>query len=260
MSETLHLKVSGPVATVTLTRPQLHNAFDAELTGNLTQAFQKLGVAEAVRVVVIEAEGPSFSAGIDIGWLRQTNDQDPAESLRDSMQLAMLFDAIDRCPKPVVAIVQGAALGAGVGLVAAADIAIAADEATFSLSEVRLGLLPSVIAPLLTAAMGSRALRRYMLSGERFDSREALRLGLLHGVVAADKLATARDHVIEACLKGSPKAQASAKELLRVVEDSPAGPDLMRYTASHFSDLRASPEGREGLAAIAEKRRPAWGE
>jgi len=259
MTEALHVKISGAIATVTLNRPEVHNAFDAQLAGNLTQAFQKLGVAEAVRAVVLEAKGKSFCAGIDIAWMSRSASQDAAENQRDAMQLAMMLDAIDRCPKPVIAMVQGAALGGGAGLVAVADIAIAAEEASFALSEVRLGLAPSIVAPYLHLAVGTRACRRYMVSGERFDAREALRTGLVHAVVAADKLAAARDHVVEACLKGGPKAQAATKELIRVVDDSPMGPDLMRYTASHFSDLRASEEGREGLAAFLDKRRPAWG-
>ena len=258
MTEALHVKISGPIATVTLNRPELHNAFDAQLAGNLTQAFQKLGVADAVRVVVLEAAGKSFCAGIDLGWLSRTATQDAAENQRDAMMLAMMLDAIDRCPKPVIAVVQGAALGGGAGLVAVADMAIASEEASFALSEVRLGLAPSIVTPYLYAAIGPRACRRYMISGERFDAREAQRNGLVHAVVTADKLSPARDHLVEACLKGGPKAQAAAKEIIRVVEDSPQGPDLMRYTASHFSDLRASDEGREGLAAFLEKRRPGW--
>ncbi|CAA7612348.1 Enoyl-CoA hydratase/carnithine racemase [Candidatus Terasakiella magnetica] len=259
MNESLHVKVSGAVATVTLSRPEVHNAFDAVLTGNLTQAFQKLSVADAVRVIVLEGRGPSFCAGVDIAWVSRTAGQDAAEHQRDAMQMAMMLDAIDRCPKPVVAMVHGAALGGGAGLVAVADVAIAAEEASFALSEVRLGIAPSLITPYLAAAMGARACRRYMVTGERFDAREALRLGLVHGVVAADKLASARDHVVEACLKGGPKAQSATKELIRVVEDSPMGPDLMRYTATHFCDLRTSEEGREGLAAFLDKRKPSWG-
>jgi methylglutaconyl-CoA hydratase len=257
MTDALHVKISGVIATLTLNRPDVHNAIDAQLAGNLTQAIQKIGVAEAVRMVVIEAKGKSFCAGIDISWMNR--DQDAAECQRDAAQLAMMFDAIDRCPKPVLAMVNGAALGGGAGLVAVADIAIAADEASFALSEVRLGLAPSVIAPYVAAAIGSRPCRRYMMTGERFDSREALRLGLIHGLVAPDKLDTARDHIVEACLKGGPKAQTAAKELIRVIDDSPMGPDLMRYTATHFSDLRLSDEGREGLAAFVEKRKPSWG-
>ena len=160
MTEALYVKISGPIATVTLNRPEVHNAFDAQLAGNLTQAFQKLGVAEAVRVVVLEATGKSFCAGIDMGWLSRTAAQDATENQRDAMMLAMMLDAIDRCPKPVVAMVQGAALGDGAGLVAVADMAIASEEASFALSEVRLGLAPSIVAPYLYAAIGPRACRR----------------------------------------------------------------------------------------------------
>ncbi|CAA7619418.1 enoyl-CoA hydratase-related protein [Magnetospirillum sp. SS-4] len=258
MTETLHVRISGALATVTLNRPEVHNAIDSQLAGNLTLAFQKMGVAEAVRAIVIEARGQSFCAGIDLDWVRRTTDQDAADNHRDAMQLAMMLDAIDRCPKPVIAVVHGAALGLGAGLAAAADMAIAAEEASFALSEVRLGLAPSIAAPYVAAAIGGRFCRRYMVTGERFDAREALRLGLVHGVVAADKLAAARDHVTEACLKGGPKAQAAVKDLIRVIDDSPMGPDLMRYTATHFSDLRVSEEGREGLAAFLEKRPSNW--
>jgi methylglutaconyl-CoA hydratase len=258
MTEALHVKISGALATVTLNRPDVHNAIDSQLAGNLTQAFQKLGVAEAVRVIVVEAAGKSFCGGIDLDWMRRTIDQDAADNNRDAMTLAMMLDAIDRCPKPVVAVIHGPALGLGAGLAAAVDVAIAAEDASFALSDVRLGLAPSVLAPYVAAAMGSRACRRYMVTGERFDAREALRLGLIHGVVAADKLKTARDHLVDACLRGAPKAQAAVKELIRVVDDSPMGPDLMRYTATHFSDLRVAEEGREGLAAIGEKRSPHW--
>lgn len=257
-TDALHVRISGALATLTLNRPDLHNAIDGQLAGNLTQAFQKIGVADMIRVVVIEAKGASFCAGFDLAWLGRTVGQDPAEIQRDAAQLAMMFDAIDRCPKPVIAMVQGAALGGGAGLVAAADIAIASEESSFALSEVRLGLAPSIVAPYLAAAIGSRACRRYMMTGERFDSREALRLGLIHGAVAPDKLDAARDHLVDACLKGGPKAQSAVKDLIRVIDDSPMGPDLMRYAATHFSDLRSSDEGREGLAAFMEKRKPGW--
>lgn len=254
----LRIALKGPVATVTLARPQVHNALDEALVANLTQAFQKLGVAELVRVIVLEAEGKSFCAGLDVGWVRRSAEGDMAGNQRDAMELAMMVDAVDRCPKPVIAVVQGAALGGGVGLVAAADMVVASEEASFALTEVRLGLDPAPIAPQLVAAMGARACRRYALTGERFDVREAHRLGLVHGVVAPDKLAQARDHLVEACLKGGPKAQAGAKEVIRLVEDVERGPDLLRLTALRFAEARASEEGREGLAAFLDKRKPDW--
>ncbi|OAN47996.1 enoyl-CoA hydratase [Paramagnetospirillum marisnigri] len=258
MSDALHVRIAGPVATLTLTRPDLHNAVDAQLAATLTQAFQKIGVADLVRVVVLAAEGPSFCGGIELGWLQAGADHTAADLQRDAAQLAMLVDAVDRCPKPVIALVQGPAIGLGVGLVAAADMAISVEEASFALPEIRVGLSPSVVAPVMAAAIGARACRRYMLSGERFDAREALRLGLIHGVVAANRLEAARDHLVDACLKGGPAAQAAVKDLIRVIDDSPMGPDLLRYTATHFAESRLSDEGRDGVAALAEKRPPSW--
>ncbi|MBC7952719.1 MAG: enoyl-CoA hydratase/isomerase family protein [Rhodospirillaceae bacterium] len=254
----LRITVTGPVATVTLTRPQVHNALDEMLMGNLAQAFQKLAVTDAVRVIVLEAEGKSFCAGADVNWMRRAADLSREDNQRDAMLLAVMIDSIDRCPKPVIAVVQGAALGGGVGLVAACDMVIAAEDAAFALTEVRLGLEPSVIGPVCMAAMGARACRRYFLTAERFDAREACRLGLVHAVVPADKLAEARDHLVDSCLKGAPGAQAAAKELIRVVRDTEAGPDLMRLTAHRIAERRASDEGREGLAAFMDKRKPVW--
>lgn len=260
MAETsLHLSLAGDVATVRLKRAEVHNALDETLVGNLAQTFQKLSVAEAVRVVVLEAEGKSFCAGGDAGWLRRAAELPPDDNRRDAMQLAVMLDAVERCAKPVVALVQGAALGGGVGLVAACDVAIASDEASFGLTEVRLGLIPAVIGPYVAAAMGVRACRRYALSGERFDAREALRLGLVHAVVAADRLGDARDRMVEALRKGGPKAQGDTKELLRVLADTPPGPDLMRWTTARLAEIRNGDEAKEGLAAFLEKRKPGWG-
>ena len=258
MTDHIHVKISGAVATVTLCRPELHNALDEQMVGNLAQTFQKLSVADAVRVVVIEGQGPSFCAGGDIAWTRARLDQDAEEVSRSAMQMAVMLDAIDRCAKPVIARVQGAALGMGAGIVSVADMVIASDDSSFSLPEVRAGFPPTLIMPYLAAAIGTRPMRRFILSGERFDSREALRLGLVHAVVTADKLDAARDLMVESCLKGAPKAQAAAKDMLRVVDDSPAGPDLMRYTVAQFVDARAGTECREGVMALTEKRKPSW--
>ena len=259
MTETsLRLSLTDDIATVTLTRPDVHNALDEALIGNLAQAFQKLSVADAVRVVVLEAEGPSFCAGGDIGWLQRAAAVPPEDNRRDAMELAIMLDAIERCTKPVIAMVQGAALGGGLGLVAAVDIAIASEQATFGMSEIRLGLSSSVTAPYVTAAIGARACRRYSLTGERFDAREAWRLGLVHAVVAPERLGEVRDRTIESLRKGGPKAQADNKELLRVLAVAEHGPDLMRWTSARLAEARAGDEAREGLTAFAEKRKPGW--
>ena len=257
-ANSLRLAVDGAVATITLTRPEVHNALDETLIGNLAQAFQKLSVTDAVRVVVLEGEGESFCAGGDIAWTRRAASLAADDNRRDAMQLAVMMSALDRCAKPVVAMVHGAAMGAGSGLVAASDIAIASENASFGFPEARLGLAPAVIGPYVIAAIGARASRRYFLTGERFDAREAARLGLVHAVVAPDRLAEARDRVIESVLKGGPVAQGEAKEAIRVISDTPPGPDLMRWTVARFAELRTGDEANEGLAAFLEKRKPAW--
>ena len=259
MAETsLHLSLVGAVATLRLTRQAAHNALDEELTANLAQAFQKLSVADAVRVVVLAAEGESFCIGAEIGWMRRAADLPPDDGRRDAMQMAVMLEAVERCSKPVVALVQGAALGGGLGLVAAADIALAADAASFGLPDVRAGLMPAVVAPHVAAAIGRRACRRYMLTGERFDAREALRLGLVHAVVPAGRLAEAGERMVAALVQGGPEAQAEAKDLLRVLADLPPGPDLMRWTTARQAEIRVGDEAREGLAALLDRRKPRW--
>jgi methylglutaconyl-CoA hydratase len=249
---------SGPVATVTLNRPDIHNAFDDALIARLTEAFRDLGQRADVRVIVLAAAGKSFSAGADLGWMKRMAGYSDEDNLRDAMGLALLMETIDRCPKPTIAVVQGAAFGGGVGLVAACDIAVASETAAFCLSEVKLGLIPAVISPYVVAAIGARACRRYFLTAERFSAAEAHRLGLVHEVVPADGLEAARDRTIQALLQGGPEAQGAAKELIHVVAESQRGPELMRYTARRIADMRAGNEGREGLGAFFDKRKPAW--
>ncbi|WP_299439590.1 enoyl-CoA hydratase-related protein [uncultured Rhodospira sp.] len=245
------------VATVTLTRPAVHNAFDDGLIARLTEVFTTLGADAVVRVVVLAAEGKSFSAGADLTWMQRMAGYSRAENLADAKGLAAMLEAIDACPKPTVALVQGPAFGGGVGLVAACDIAIGTADAAFSLSEVKLGIIPAVISPYVLAAIGPRACRRYMLTGERFDAEEAHRLGLLHEVVGREELVGAGEVMIAALLKAGPLAQAAAKDLLRAV--SHRAPDAVADdTAARIADIRASAEGQEGLTAFLEKRKPAW--
>jgi methylglutaconyl-CoA hydratase len=256
---TLRLTLDGDVATVTLSRPAKHNALDDTLIGNLAQAFQKLSVAEVVRVVVLAADGPSFCAGADIAGLGQSAGRSADDNRRDAMQVAVMLDAIDRCAKPVVAVIDGPALGGGVGLAAAADIVVASERASFALPEVRLGLGPDVLGPYVAAAIGTRACRRWFLTGERFDAREAHRLGLVHVLAPAERLAEAQAGMVAALRQGAPKAQAETKEFLRVIADLPAGPDRMRWTVGRMAEQRTGAEAQEGLAAFLEKRKPAWG-
>ncbi len=245
------------VATVTLTRPGVHNAFDDALIARLTETFTALGRNPAVRIVVLEAEGKSFSAGADINWMRRMAGYSRDDNVADAKALAAMLEAIDRCPCPVVALVQGAAYGGGVGLVAACDIAIGSANATFALSEVKLGILPAVISPYVLAAIGPRAARRYMLTGERFDAEEAHRIGLLHDVVGREELTGAGALMVDSLLAAGPGAQTAVKDLLRAVSfRDPAS--VMDETASRIATIRASDEGQEGLAAFLEKRQPAW--
>jgi len=258
MASYLQIEKAGKVTTVRLNRPDKHNAFDEHLIAELTQAFRDLASDTAVRVAVLAANGQSFSAGADLDWMKRMSAMGRADNERDAMALADLMEAIDRCPKPVVGLIQGAALGGGVGLVACCDIAIATSSASFSLSEVRLGLIPAVISPYVAAAIGPRACRRYFLTAERFDAATAAKLGLVHRVVEPEALETARDETIKQLLACGPAAQGAAKDLIRRVACAPNDEALRHDTAGRIADARASAEGKEGIAALLEKRKPNW--
>jgi methylglutaconyl-CoA hydratase len=246
------------VATVTLNRADVHNAFNDAVIADLTDVLRRLGADDAVRAVVLRAEGKSFSAGADLGWMQRMAGYGHEENLRDAAALAELMRMLNFLPKPTVARVQGAAFGGGVGLVACCDIAIASEAAAFSLSEVRLGLIPAVISPYVVAAIGERAARRYFLTAERFDAAEALRIGLVHQVVPADQLDTAVDAILTRLSEGGPAAQRAAKDLIFAVAHRPVDQSLIHDTAERIANIRASSEGREGLAGFLEKRKPAW--
>ena len=238
----LQVERDGDVLRITLTRPDRHNAFDAELIGELAEAFVDVGRA---RAVVLAGEGRSLSAGADVDWMRASVDLTLDENVADANALRRMLEAIDACPAPVVARVQGYALGGGAGLVAAADIAIAARDAVFAFSEVKLGIIPAVISPFALAKIGPGAARRYFLTGERFDAETALRIGLVHEV--ADDLDAAVDRVVGELLSAGPHAARWAKRLVR---ERPDGPETARWIA----ERRASDEGQEGLRAFLEKR------
>jgi methylglutaconyl-CoA hydratase len=246
------------VATVTLNRAEVHNAFNDTVIADLTGVLRRLGDDAKVRAVVLRAEGKSFSAGADLGWMQRMAGYGHAENLADAGALAELMRVLNFLPKPTVARVQGAAFGGGVGLVACCDIAIASETASFSLSEVRLGLIPAVISPYVVAAIGERASRRYFLTAERFDAAEALRLGLVHQVVPADQLDGAVDTMLTRLAEGGPAAQRAAKDLIFAVAHRPVDAGLILDTAERIATIRASAEGREGLAGFLEKRKPAW--
>jgi methylglutaconyl-CoA hydratase len=246
------------VATVTLNRAEVHNAFNDTVIADLTGTLRRLGDDDKVQAVVLRAEGKSFSAGADLGWMQRMANYGHAENLADAGALAELMRVLNFLPKPTVARVQGAAFGGGVGLVACCDIAIASDAASFSLSEVRLGLIPAVISPYVVAAIGERAARRYFLTAERFGADEALRIGLVHQVVPADQLDSAVDTILTRLSEGGPAAQRAAKDLIFAVAHRPIDAGLIHDTAERIATIRASAEGREGLAGFLEKRKPAW--
>jgi methylglutaconyl-CoA hydratase len=242
----LRTERDGDVLRITLARPDRRNAFDAELIGELAEAFVDVGRAHAV---VLAGDGPSFSAGADVEWMRASADLDFDANVADANGLRRMLEAIDRCPAPVVCRVQGHALGGGCGLVACSDIAIAAENAVFAFSEVKLGIIPAVISPFALAKIGTGAARRYFVTGERFDAETALRIGLVHEV-AAD-LDAAVERVLAEVLSAGPRAARWAK---RLVLERPEGPETARWIA----ERRTSEEGQEGLRAFLEKRPPNW--
>jgi methylglutaconyl-CoA hydratase len=253
----LRLERDGPVSRVTLARPEVRNAFDDILIAELTRAFTELGEDAATRVVLLSGDGPSFCGGADVAWMRKAGGYSRAANEADAEMMARMLRSIDACPKPVVALVHGAAIGGGVGLVAAADIAIAAEGAIFSLSEVKLGILPSVISPYVLAAIGPRAARNLFLTGDRIDALEAHRIGLVHAVVAPNELAAAGAKKAASLLTSGPEAVVAAKRLIaQVTGKSPE--DVMALTVRTIAERRASEEAREGLTAFLEKRPPKW--
>ena len=259
MSEqALQQQVVNGAAHVRLSRPALHNAFDAGLIAALTAALAAAGSDPAVRVVVLEAEGASFSAGADLNWMRGMAAASEAENREDALALARLMRTLDELPKPTIARVQGAAFGGGVGLVACCDIANGVPEAKFGLTESRLGLLPAVISPYVMAAIGARQARRWFATAETFDADTALRIGLLHAVVPPSELDAAVQEQVALLRKAGPSASGSAKALIRRVSAGGDAAAIDEANARLIATLRTSEEGQEGIGAFLEKRRAHW--
>jgi methylglutaconyl-CoA hydratase len=254
----LQTDIKDGVATIRMNRPEVHNAFDDTLIAALTAELRRLEQLPEARVIVLAANGKSFSAGADLNWMRRMATYSREENLRDAMALAGLMRTLDGVQKPTVARVQGAAFGGGVGLVACCDIAIASTQAAFSLTEVRLGLIPSVISPYVIAAIGEREARRYFLTAERFDAAEARRIGLVHDVVDSGALDEAVAGIAGQLLKGGPQALAAAKKLISDVSRRSMDDALSAETARRIAAIRVESEGQEGLAAFFEKRKPDW--
>ncbi len=250
----------GPIARLRLNRPELHNAFDAMLIAALTGALEAVADDDSVRVVVLEGEGLSFSAGADLNWMRGMAAASEEANRADALALARLMRLLDELPRPTIAHVQGAAFGGGVGLVACCDIAIASTEAKFGLTESKLGLLPAVISPYVIDAIGPRQARRWFATAETFDAATALHIGLLHQVVAADALDAAVRRQVELLLKAGPHASAQAKSLVRRVAFERDRDRLDHDNAALIARLRVGDEGQEGLGAFLDKRKPRWTE
>jgi methylglutaconyl-CoA hydratase len=248
------------IVEVHLNRPEIHNAFDDQMIAELTQTFKGLAEDESLRVVILSSEGRSFSAGADLNWMRRMADYSEEENYQDSMRLADCMHSIYSLPVPVIAQVQGAAFGGGVGLVACCDIAIASEHASFCLSEVKLGLIPAVISPYVIQAMGQRNSQRYFVTAEKFRAEQAQRLGLITDIVTADSLA---EKVMELALliaTNGPEAVRRAKQLIRNVAGQDITTQLRHDTAKAIAELRASEQGKEGVAAFLSKRQPDWQE
>ncbi len=245
-------------ATLTMNRPELHNAFDDLLIADLHRELKRIDNDPQVRVVILAANGKSFSAGADLNWMRRMADYSRQENFTDALALADLLKTLNQLSKPTIALVQGAVYGGGVGLVACCDIAIATPQAKFCLSEVKLGLIPAVISPYVVEAIGSRAARRYVLTAEVFDAVAADQLGLVHEVVEAGGLEERGAELSALILKNGPMALAAGKELVSAVARGPLDQAMVTDTAERIADIRASEEGKEGLNAFLEKRQPSW--
>jgi methylglutaconyl-CoA hydratase len=246
------------VTSLTLNRPHRRNAFDPGLIAQLTCAFERLDADDDTRLVVLSGAGENFCAGGDIDWMRRAARSSPDENESDAAALAEMFGRLDRLSKPTVALVQGAAFGGGVGLVAACDVAIAARSAKFCMSEVRLGLIPAVVAPYVLRAVGARQARALFLTAEILRADRALAIGLVHEVAPEGGLSAARDRVVDALLLGAPGAQAQSKRLVELCRDRDIDAALTRQTGSLLAERRASREGVEGLNGFLEKRAPDW--
>lgn len=255
--KTIILDRKDEVVRITLNRPEIHNAFNSILISELTNAFLKVKEAGAVRVVVLTGEGKSFCAGADINWIREIIHYSFEQNLEESLQLAELLHIIYTLPKPTVAMVNGTAIGGGNGLLAACDMAVAAEEAIFGLSEVKIGLVPAAISPYVIRKIGESKSREYFLTGKRITAKKALEIGLVNEVVPGEKLKERVDELVNLLLSSGPEAIASCKELifnvLRMTLE-----EAKEYTARMIAHLRISEEGQEGTAAFLEKRKPLW--
>lgn len=251
-------KQSNGIATITLNRPEKHNAFDDVLIAQMTAAFRDIESDQTVRLMILAANGKNFSAGGDLNWMKRMANYDYHDNLADARALAEMLSTLNSISKPTIARIQGAAFGGAVGLVSCCDIAIASESANFSLSEVKIGLVPATIAPYVIAAIGERASRRFFISAERFGAERALDLGLISEICNADELDSTIARISRQILNNSPAAVAQCKQLISDINHRPISKELIEETSVCIAKIRKSAEGQEGLSAFLEKRTPAW--
>lgn len=255
---TIETELKHGVALIWLNRPELRNAMNATLIDELTDAVDRAIDDDAVRAIVLAGRGKAFCAGADLAWMKSGREMTPEESHRDSIRLATLLRRLYESPKPTVARVHGPAFAGGTGLVAACDIAVASTEAKFCLSEVKLGLIPSMISPYVIRSMGAQQARRYFITGEVFDGAEAWRIGFVHELAQAENLDAKVNEVVGHLLMGGPLALGECKQLVRDMAGRPIDDAIAEDTAGRIARVRASDEAQEGIASFFEKRRPAW--
>ncbi|GHG67375.1 gamma-carboxygeranoyl-CoA hydratase [Alishewanella longhuensis] len=246
------------VASLVLNRPEVHNAFDDLMIAELIAQLDSLAADNRVKVLVLKSNGKNFSAGADLNWMRSMAKKDYQQNLDDAAGLASLMHKLDTFPKPTLVLVQGAAFGGAVGLVACCDIALAEENASFCLSEVKIGLIPAVISPYVMRALGERQSRRYFLTAERFNATTAATLGLVHQVVSNDTLENQAEPLVQALLQNSPAAVSAAKNLLQQIYNKNINNEVIAHTTQAIAEIRVSAEGQEGLSAFLEKRKPNW--
>jgi methylglutaconyl-CoA hydratase len=258
MYSTLVIENTGKVATIWMNRPEVVNAFNEQLIADLTDACRMLDMDPAVRVVVLAGQGKHFSAGADLNWMRRAAEGSEADNLEDARRFARMLQTLSRMSKPTIARIQGAALGGGTGLAAACDMAVASEDAVFSTSEVKFGIIPAVISPYVLRAIGPRQALRYFQTAERISAGRALTLGLVSEVTPVDALDVGVAALIEPLLAGAPSAQKAAKDLIEAIKGRPIDEDTLEDTARRIARQRATAEGRDGVAAFLDKRPPAW--
>ena len=255
---TVALNIEGGIARLTLNRPEVHNAFNAETISELREALASLAADDAVRILVLRGEGKHFCAGGDLNWMKSQKEASLEENLADSGRLADLLDELNSFPKPTIAEVQGAAFGGALGLISCCDMVVASDDARFCLSEVKLGLSPATISPYVIAAMGARQARRYFLTAELINAEKAYEIGLIHQIVSRETLAEVTAGWIKNLLNNGPQAIAATKQLIRDVSNKPVDDELKHITSELIARLRVGDEGQEGLTAFFEKRPAAY--